>query len=211
MANINKWLNGLLIDLGLPAAIADLLDKLIIITGILLFAYIVDQICKKFVIVTISRLAKHTSYKWDDILLQRKAVNYLIHMIPAILIYTLLPAVFEEGNRFMALLQKACNVYIIFAFLMAMNGIILTVFDVYQLHNSDRHRPIKGFVQVIQVILFFVGAIIIIGVIINKSPTALFAGLGASAAILSLVFKDTLVGFIAGVQLSMNDMVRPGD
>ena len=74
-----------------------------------------------------------------------------------------------------------------------------------------KNRPMKGFIQVLQVLLFFVGGIIIIAIIVNKSPASLFAGLGASAAILMLVFKDSILGFVAGIQLSANDMVRPGD
>lgn len=74
-----------------------------------------------------------------------------------------------------------------------------------------KNRPMKGFIQVLQVLLFFIGGIVIIAIIVNKSPASLFAGLGASAAILMLVFKDSILGFVAGIQLSANDMVRPGD
>ena len=77
--------------------------------------------------------------------------------------------------------------------------------------ESMKNRPMKGFIQVLQVLLFFVGGIVIIAIIVNKSPASLFAGLGASAAILMLVFKDSILGFVAGIQLSANDMVRPGD
>ena len=77
--------------------------------------------------------------------------------------------------------------------------------------ESMKNKPLKGFVQIIQVIVFFVGGIIIISILIGKSPATLFAGLGASAAILMLVFKDTILGFVAGIQLSANDMLRPGD
>ena len=69
----------------------------------------------------------------------------------------------------------------------------------------------KGFIQVLQVLVFFVGGIVIIAILVNKSPATLFAGLGASAAILMLVFKDSILGFVAGIQLSANDMLRPGD
>ena len=74
-----------------------------------------------------------------------------------------------------------------------------------------KNRPMKGFIQVLQVLLFFIGGIVIISILVNKSPASLFAGLGASAAILMLVFKDSILGFVAGIQLSANDMVRPGD
>ena len=81
----------------------------------------------------------------------------------------------------------------------------------YNMRQVNKNRPIKGFMQVLQVLLFFIGGIVIIAILIGKSPASLFAGLGASAAILMLVFKDTILGFVAGIQLSANDMLRPGD
>ncbi len=77
--------------------------------------------------------------------------------------------------------------------------------------DKQKNRPLKGFVQVLQVLLFFIGGIIVVSVLIGKSPMTLFAGLGASAAVLMLVFKDSILGFVAGVQLSANDMLRIGD
>ena len=82
--------------------------------------------------------------------------------------------------------------------------------DVYNMKDKQKNRPLKGFVQVLQVLLFFIGGIIVVSVLIGKSPMTLFAGLGASAAVLMLVFKDSILGFVAGVQLSANDMLRIG-
>ena len=95
--------------------------------------------------------------------------------------------------------------------LLALNGVLLMILDVYTEKATAKNRPMKGFIQVLQVLLFFVGGIIMIAILVNKSPASLFAGLGASAAILMLVFKDTILGFVAGIQLSANDMVRLGD
>ena len=81
----------------------------------------------------------------------------------------------------------------------------------YNMRQVNKNRPIKGFMQVLQVLLFFIGGIVIIAILIGKSPASLFAGLGASAAILMLVFKDTILGFVAGIQLSANDMHQPGE
>lgn len=100
---------------------------------------------------------------------------------------------------------------IVFALLLAINGFILVFLDMYNMRQVNKNRPIKGFMQVLQVLLFFIGGIVIIAILIGKSPASLFAGLGASAAILMLVFKDTILGFVAGIQLSANDMLRPGD
>lgn len=107
--------------------------------------------------------------------------------------------------------QKVCAVYIIVAVLLTINGLLLVMLDVYNMKDKQKNRPLKGFVQVLQVLLFFIGGIIVVSVLIGKSPMTLFAGLGASAAVLMLVFKDSILGFVAGVQLSANDMLRIGD
>jgi small-conductance mechanosensitive channel len=138
-------------------------------------------------------------------------VHHLIHILPGILIYFLLPFAFVRGKEMLDFSQKVCIVYIIAAVLFTINGLLLVIFDVYNSKGKQKNRPMKGFVQVLQVILFFVGGIVIISVLMNKSPMTLFAGLGASAAVLMLVFKDSILGFVAGVQLSANDMLRIGD
>lgn len=107
--------------------------------------------------------------------------------------------------------QKVCAVYIIVAVLLTINGLLLVMLDVYNMKDKQKNRPLKGFVQVLQVLLFFIGGIIVVSVLIGKSPMTLFAGLGASAAVLMLVFKDSILGFVVSVQLSANDMLRIGD
>ena len=143
--------------------------------------------------------------------MKRKVFHNLIHTIPAFLVYALLPMAFVRGKDLLLISQKACAVYIIFSLLLAINGILLMIMDIYDGKESMKNRPMKGFIQVLQVLLFFVGGIIIIAIIVNKSPASLFAGLGASAAILMLVFKDSIMGFVSGVQLSANDMLKVGD
>ncbi len=135
----------------------------------------------------------------------------MVHTIPGILVYALLPLGVYTGKGLLLLSQKICAVYIVFALLLAINGFILVFLDMYNMRQGNKNRPIKGFMQVLQVLLFFIGGIVIIAILIGKSPASLFAGLGASAAILMLVFKDTILGFVAGIQLSANDMLRPGD
>ena len=135
-------------------------------------------------------------------LLIKKLLKYIFYILPGIVLYYLLPYLETiEGETMLMITQRLCVVYIIGCILFAVNALLVTI----------RTRAMKGLVQIFQVILFFIGGIIIVSVLINKSPTTLFAGLGASAAILMLVFKDSILGFVAGVQLSANDMLRLGD
>ena len=132
----------------------------------------------------------------------KKLLRYIFYILPGIVVYYLLPYLEAiEGKTLLTITQRLCITYIIGCILFAINSLLLAI----------RSRAMKGLVQVFQVLLFFIGGIIIVSVLINKSPATLFAGLGASAAILMLVFKDSILGFVSGVQLSANDMIRIGD
>ena len=145
-------------------------------------------------------------------ILRGKVFRYIVYILPGIVLYYLLPYLEAiEGETMLTVTTRLCEVYIIGCVLFAVNAFLLTMLDLYNTKNKRRSRPMKGLVQVFQVLLFFVGGILIVSILINKSPTALFAGLGASAAVLMLIFKDTILGFVAGVQLSANDMLRIGD
>lgn len=127
------------------------------------------------------------------------------------MVYELLPLAFIRNTQALGISQKLCVVYIIISLLLTLNGFLLMMLDIYNASESGKSRPMRGFVQVLQVLVFFVGSIVVVGVLIGKSPLTLFAGLGASAAVLMLIFKDSILGFVSGVQLTANDMVRIGD
>ena len=211
MINLGSWMNGILIGWGVDPKIANTFDEMIIAAFLVILAIGLDYLCQAIFVGSMKKLAQHTHYQWDSLLLKRKVVHHLVHTIPGILVYALLPLAFIRGKGLLLLSQKICAVYIVFALLLAINGFILVFLDMYNMRQVNKNRPIKGFMQVLQVLLFFIGGIVIIAILIGKSPASLFAGLGASAAILMLVFKDSILGFVAGIQLSANDMVRPGD
>ena len=211
MINLGSWMNGILIGWGVDPKIANTFDEMIIAALLVILAIGLDYLCQAIFVGSMKKLEQHTHYQWDSLLLKRKVVHHLVHTIPGILVYALLPLAFIRGKGLLLLSQKICAVYIVFALLLAINGFILVFLDMYNMRQVNKNRPIKGFMQVLQVLLFFIGGIVIIAILIGKSPASLFAGLGASAAILMLVFKDTILGFVAGIQLSANDMLRPGD
>ena len=145
-------------------------------------------------------------------ILQGRLFRYIFYILPGIVLYYLLPYLEAiESKTMLIITTRLCVVYIIGCILFAINALLLTFYDIYRTKDKQRSKPMKALIQIFQVILFFVGGIVIVSVLINKSPTVLFAGLGASAAVLMLIFKDTILGFVAGVQLSANDMLRIGD
>ncbi len=144
-------------------------------------------------------------------MVKHKVIHHPIHILPGIPMYMLLPMAFVHGKTLLLVSQKICVIYMIFALLLALNSSLLMLLDILSAKEKLKDRPMKGFIQVLQVLVFFIGGIVIVAIIVDKSPATLFAGLGASAAIPMLVFKDSILGFVAGIQLSANDMIRPGD
>ena len=211
MVNLGSWMNKILVGWGVDAKIANTFDEMIIAVLLITVAVGVDYLCQYIFVGSVRKLSEKSHYFWDTLLIKRKVIHNLVHAIPGILVYTLLPMAFIRGKELLLISQKVCAVYIVFVLLLAINGFILVAMDIYNHREVSKNRSIKGFVQVLQVLAFFIGGIVIIAILVNKSPATLFAGLGASAAILMLVFKDTILGFVAGIQLSANDMLRPGD
>lgn len=210
--DLGNWMNGILVGWGVNPKLANMFDEGIIAILMVGIAIGLDYLCQAIFVGGMRRYTKRSPHIWNTLLMKRKVFHHLIHTIPAILIFFMLPMAFIRGKELLFISQKACSIYIIYSLLLALNGVLLMIMDVYDgKEAAKKNRPMKGFIQVLQVILFFVGGIVIIAIIMNKSPASLFAGLGASAAILMLVFKDSILGFVAGIQLSANDMVRPGD
>lgn len=213
MHTFQNWVADRLVAAGLVSDTGNLLDNLLILLLIVTAAVAIDYLCRYIVLDIFKRLVRHTRNQWDDLIVDRKVIHKLMHIIPAVLIYILLPLAFPEDERPKLLigLQRLCLVYIIGVSLRFLNASLNLLHEIYSRKEAFRDKPLKGFIQIIQVTAFFIGVILIVSILINKSPVSLLAGLGASAAILMLVFKDTILGFVAGIQLSANDMLRAGD
>ena len=209
--DLGNWMNKILIGWGIDPKIANTFDEAIIAILMICIAVGLDYLCQAILVGGMRKYTKHSPHVWNTLLMKRRVFHKLIHTIPGILVYILLPIAFVRGKELLLISQKICAVYIILSLLLAINGVLLMILDVYSEKAKAKNHPMKGFIQVLQVLLFFVGGIIMIAILVNKSPASLFAGLGASAAVLMLVFKDSILGFVAGIQLSANDMVRLGD
>lgn len=209
--DLGKWMNGVLVDWGVKPKIANMFDETIIAVIIVFLAFGLDFLFQAIFVGSMRRYTAKNPHKWNTLMMKRKVVKNFIHLIPGILIYYFLPLAFVHGKKILEVAQRVCVIYIIFMILLTINGFLLMLLDIYQSKDSMKDKPLKGFMQVFQVILFFIGGIIIISIIVGKSPAGLLTGLGASAAILMLVFKDTILGFVAGIQLSANNMLKLGD
>ncbi len=208
LENLEAWL----INNGMNESFAQFFKVGISLAAIALLAFIADYITRKIFLVIVARMAKKTETEWDDILLERKFFHTLAHFAPAIVIYlTISVALYDYSPKLTVFFYDLTKIYMVFVSLLVVNSFLNAVHDIYQSLPFSKSRPIKGYLQVVKIIIYFFGGIVIISILINKNPANLLVGLGASAAILLLVFKDTILGLVASIQLSANNLVKPGD
>lgn len=149
--------------------------------------------------------------RWHPYLAKRRLGRNIILLIPGLAMYIMPYLFYEKGDNMIRILHRADVVFLIVTIIATANSMLLVFLDIYSTTEKNRSHPLHGLIQGLQVILYFIGGIIIIAVAIDKSPTVLLTGLGASAAVLMLVFKDSILGFVAGVQLTQNNMIHIGD
>ena len=210
MEQVTGFIKEILLSWGFSQSWADDLTSGIILVVILAIAFLGDAICRHIILTAVARLVKKTKATWDDIVFDRKVLTHVSHLVAPILLYILLPLAISNLGL-LSFIQRICMIYIIAVFLKFISSLLTALFHVYSEKEQFRDRPLKGLLQTVQVILFFIGGIIIVSILIDKSPMVLLTGLGASAAVLMLVFKDSIMGFVSGIQLSANNMLRVGD
>ena len=195
--NILKTINHCLQSWGVPTAIANAIDNALAFFLIVLAALLADVICRRFVLPAIGHLVKKTKATWDDILFSPRVMTRISHIVAPLVAYVLLPIAFPEpATGGTDVLRRILLVCLQLGFLWLIDALLRAVYQVYSAHESLRGRPLKGLLQTALVICWFVGLIIVVGTLIDRSPWGLLTGLGASAAILTLVFKDSIVGFV---------------
>lgn len=204
-------IENILADWGISEKLAGQLNIVFGIAIILLLAFLSDIITRRIILNVIRVIVRRTKTSWDDIILQKKVFNKLSHLAPAVVLYFSVKFVFAGNLQLSLFLQGGIKIYMILISLLVLNSFLLALLTIYRTLPIAENRPIKGYLQVIQIILYGIAIILMLSILIGKSPNKLFTGLGAMAAILLLVFKDTILGFVASIQLSANNMVRIGD
>ena len=199
--------------------------------AIALVAWFAFILSRRILVGAMNLVSRRTRTTWDDILVKNKVFTSLAHFIPAaILFYSagfsmpdlkeplsgLTPDALKElsGDYYLwmeALFLKLAKVYMIFTFSLVVSRLLNSLVDIYNTMPFSHHRPVKGYAQLIKIIIYFFAGIYIVSILLGKDPTVLIAGLGAMVAVLLLIFKDTILGFVASIQLSANHMVAIGD
>lgn len=204
--SLHSWFRSL----GLSEFAASLSIDALQVIVLLTIAWIANAIVKKLLLGAVQKFATQTKTHWDDILVKHKAFHHLAQIAPAIIIYSLAPAAFElpEVTDY---IQRAALIYMLLIGVLVINAALNAANEIYQSFEVARRIPILGYLQVVKLVVTIAALIVGVSIWIQQSPFLLLSGLGAMTAILLLVFKDTILGLVAGIQLVANDMVRPGD
>lgn len=176
-----------------------------------LISYMCTALFRYIVMPAVQKLTERTKATWDDYLFNRRVMKAFRRIIPPVIWYALLPFAFSAGSEVLPVLLKACNIYIVIVSLFFISEFLHSLYEISSEHQKLRNRPLKGVYQMFNLLAVVVGFILVVSIIVDKSAGAVLAGLGASAAIVMLIFKDSILGLVAGVQLTANDMLRPGD
>ena len=211
MDTINNDLTNLLQQMGVHKESLGITQRIVIIAGILIIAFVADYFCRKIVVPTIKKLTARTQATWDDYLFNDAVLDNMCHLIPPIILYVLLPFAFPHEPVTLTFILKLCWVYITAVAMKLICSFLTSLYTISSEHEKLKNHPLKGVYQMIKLIVICVGVIIIVSTLIDKDPVNILTGLGASAAILMLVFKDSIMGFVSGIQLSANNMLKVGD
>ena len=198
-------------SLGILDSFQDLFASVIKLVIAGLFSYLAFIISKRYIIKLLTALARNTKSNWDDILIERKVFNRLAYLVPAYLLYLLIPFALTPFPEFSNLILQIIKIYSVVIVMLVAVAFLDSVLHIYTQYSIAKAKPIKGYIQVGKILVYIIASLTLISLLIGQSPVLLIGGLGAFSAVLLLVFKDTILGLVAGVQLTANDMLRPGD
>jgi len=206
-----ELLHNALLNLDIEGRAALCAARTIAVLIVIILSIFADIAAKKILLNALGKIISRTESKWDDALLKRKVFNRLSHLVPALVIYLTAPIALTGHDVLVHTITTAAFIFMVFIAILALDALLSASLDIYESYNISREIPIKGFVQVLKIITYFMGGILLISIVIKKSPFYLLSGLGALTAVLMLVFKDVILGFVAGIQLTANRMIAQGD
>lgn len=179
--------------------------------GLVIVIYLTNLLFMRCIIPLVKKVTRETRTMWDDILLNDTVLHDISRLFPPIIIAVFLPFAFSNDNGFIELVSRVNYIYMIVAVAKLLCSFLSSLYAITNKNDKLKNHPLKGIYQMMKIVVVCIALIIIVSILINKNPGYILTALGASAAVLMLVFKDMIMGLVAGVQLSANDMLRPGD
>ncbi|WP_308273769.1 mechanosensitive ion channel family protein [Prevotella sp.] len=213
MDQITKYIEELLASTTLSGGWLSFVTMFALCAVTALVAWLVYMLCIKVVTPLLVRITKHTDMIWDDYLLNPQVLHSACNVVPAIVVWQMLPPLFIAHPVIQTLASKATAIYITIAVMRLAITFIgsFKLFDSEKDHRTAAQQYFHSFCGVLKIVVLFLGVIVIVAIVINRSPLTLLAGLGATSAVLMLVFKDSITGLVAGIRLTSNNMVSKGD
>ena len=208
---MNETIYDMLSSWGINSGTDNWAYWLITLSAVALIIVVINLLCRRLVIPLIKRLTRSTRSTWDDILFNDTLLRDTTHLVSPILVAVLLPMVFIEGHNMLEFLLKVNTIYLVVVIAKLLCTVLSSLYELSYQQDRLKNHPLKGVYQMLKIVVVCISLIIIVSVLIDKNPGYILTALGASAAVLMLVFKDMILGLVAGVQLSANDMLRPGD
>jgi len=209
--NLKNLLISWLEELGVNEQTAGIVSDYTFFFLLIIISIITYFITRKILIGIIHNLTEKSKTKWDDVLIERRFFRKLSYLVPSYIIYLFTPLVLKNYPQTVSMTQTIMTIYMIIVVLLAVNAFLNVISDIYQDFTIAKKKPIKGYIQIAKIIIVLIGAIIVLANLFGKNPLGLLGGLGAFSAVLLLVFKDPILGFAGGIQLSANNMLAPGD
>ena len=204
-------IKDLLSWMGIPRHLLDKLDEMLFLVCIVVIAFAAAGVIHFLLVRAAKRILRRKHLDFFDSLFRYSVFRKSTALIPPLIVSALLPFAFDRQTAWFTVSEKITWVYFFVALIVSVNAILNTVGDTLRNNDQLKNRPMKGFIQIFQVIFTSLAVIVIVSIAIGKSPVNLITGLGAFTAVLMLIFKDTILGLVAGVMISENDMVRIGD
>ncbi len=202
---------GALVGMGMAEAWAVLIFEMLGVTLMLVMAYGADLLARLLLRKGMERLVQKTRTRWDDVLVEHYFFRRLAHLAPAMVIYLGAPAVFRLHAPGIVITQRIALIYLLMAGLLVLYALLDALVDIYRGQDLPHKGSIKAFMQVIKLVVTFFVGITVLSTLIGKSPAFFLGSLGAMTAVLMLIFRDSILGFVAGIQMSTNQMVQIGD
>ncbi|MDX2412899.1 MAG: mechanosensitive ion channel [Woeseiaceae bacterium] len=188
-----------------------LLPPFVGVLALIAGAIIINLIAKRVLVGTVRAFAKRSSVTWDDALVAHNVFGRLVQVLPALIVFVAVPFVPGLPEGVVQLMRNVAMGYMVLMLTLALTAMLSAANTIYAESPVAKHRPLKGFVQLVQIVVWIFGGVIIVAAVLDRSPLLLLSGFGAMTAILLLVFKDTILSLVASVQLTAQDMVRVGD
>jgi miniconductance mechanosensitive channel len=211
METIRIWVEEMIGMTGLTGDAVPFVRHVVLALVAILLATLAGLVCRKLLVPVVRKLTARTEARWDDVLFNERVLVSACHIVPAIVVWQLLPLVFYQFPTVRELVTRATAIYITVMAVRTSFVFINSFRDLDEGRRSSRKQYFYSFMGVLKILMALIATIIVVSILIDRDPIKLFAGLGATSAVLMLVFQDTIKGLVAGIRLTSNDMLHVGD